>query len=362
MIQLLTFEEAIKQSVEQSKIKNQNPTLLLGNGFSMSIFPQIFSYKSLLERSKEEKLFPDTSSSVLKLFESLKTVDFEKIMNLLTNTSLVLPQYVNDEQLIIKILNDAAELKQILVEAISRNHPSSPDAISESQYLSCKRFLSNFKAVFTLNYDLLLYWVVMKYLDQFKLYDGFDDPHSDDEEENYVREPYVSWDNDSSHSITLGYLHGALHLYDAKHELRKHCFSRTGVRLKDQIISAMEKGSYPLFVAEGDYLSKEGRIYNNGYLSKVMRSFKETNGDLFVYGVGFKDNDSHIKNRIINSSIQNLYVGIYGDPNSLENQQLIGELNRIKERRQRLIERKKRKNALAVHFYDAKTAKIWDFA
>ena len=48
------------------------------------------------------------------------------------------------------------------MEAIAENHPDHPFEIEKEQYAKCKQFLLNFDRIFTVNYDLLLYWAVMQ--------------------------------------------------------------------------------------------------------------------------------------------------------------------------------------------------------
>ena len=66
--QLLTFQEALNEACEQDRY------LLLGNGFSVSWNPTIFSYKSLKESASSLK------ESTKELFLKLNTVDFEEVI------------------------------------------------------------------------------------------------------------------------------------------------------------------------------------------------------------------------------------------------------------------------------------------
>ena len=56
---------------------------------------------------------------------------------------------------------DAEGLREVLVQAIAQNHPEFPAAIADDQYRGCRVFLANFANIYTLNYDLLLYWALM---------------------------------------------------------------------------------------------------------------------------------------------------------------------------------------------------------
>jgi len=43
-----------------------------------------------------------------------------------------------------------------LIETIALSHPESPASIPTDEYENCIRFLSHFRSIYTLNYDMLL--------------------------------------------------------------------------------------------------------------------------------------------------------------------------------------------------------------
>jgi hypothetical protein len=128
--------------------------------------------------------------------------------------------------------------------------------------------------------------------------DGFRHPDDPDE-------PYVSWQE--ANSPTVHYLHGALHLFDAKSEIIKYTWSKTDVPIVDQIRSALDEERYPLFVAEGDCPSKQERILHNAYLHKALRSFKSicepATGALVIFGHSLAANDQHVLRMIAEGKI-----------------------------------------------------------
>src|SRR5260370_1205122 len=56
--------------------------------------------------------------------------------------------------------NDAAAIKDALVTAIAKRHPDRPYDVKPEQYAACRAFISRFEHIFTLNYDVLLYWAI----------------------------------------------------------------------------------------------------------------------------------------------------------------------------------------------------------
>lgn len=355
-IEVLKFQQA----VEKNQANGKKAHLLLGNGFSMAFNKDIFAYDSLLEQAKSQDLFKKTSDAVPGLFDKINTSDFEHIMLILRHTQTAIPFYGADPGLISNVKQDAESLKKILIETITKNHPDTPSSITDEQYDACYKFLNNFNTIYSLNYDLLLYWVILKFIKEVKLNDGFyDASHGKTSLGEYHMEDYVVWFGSNNAEKSVYYLHGALHLYDAGYELRKYCWSRTGIKLKDQMLDALEKDMFPLFVAEGDSKSKLAKIIHSEYLSKGRRSLSKINGVLFVFGLGFKDNDKHIMDAIIDSTISDIYIGLYGDPLSLNNKLLIKNINKMIETRNQLVVDRKKKINLNAYFYDAASAKVW---
>jgi hypothetical protein len=130
---------------------------LLGNGFSIACRSNIFTYGSLLERAD----FRDVPYA-RRLFETLGTTDFEVVIQTLVQASRVTSVYPHaDPSLISQLARDADALKTVLVKAIAQNHPDLHNEIDNEEYRRCRAFLSNFKHIYTLNYDLLLYWALM---------------------------------------------------------------------------------------------------------------------------------------------------------------------------------------------------------
>ena len=296
----------------------------------------------------EKADFSELSTSARKVFDALETEDFEKIINVLNNSSQVLNIYNGtDKGKIDLITSDAVALKEVLVQTLAASHPSNPNELSKEQYQHCKIFLGNFSRIYTLNYDLLLYWVCMhcEEGEEPSCDDGFRKPY-----EHYDA-PYVTWEPQNSHQQSMFFLHGALHLFDAGYELRKFTWVNTNIRLIDQIRKAMDENLFPVFVSEGTSKEKIEKIRHNDYLAKSYRSFVEISGALFIYGHSLAENDEHFLTSIEKGKIKQLYIGIYGDPDSIANKKIMRRATRMESVRKR--------GTLEVFFYDAGTAKVW---
>lgn len=345
---LLSYKDALIQS------SNSKRKLLLGNGFSIACRSDIFRYDTLYEQAS-----PSFNSNIKNAFSSLNTKDFELVMKALKNASLLVEVYnPANTTLIKKLKEDADTLKTILVQTIAKTHPERPSDITIDEYRTCRYFLKDFECIYTLNYDLLLYWTLMSSdensLEDFKLVcdDGCRTPDSG-------KEDYVTWSIENTNSQNVHYLHGALHLFDAGTELKKYTWINTGVKLIDQIRNALDKDVYPLFVSEGTADEKEEKINHSSYLSRGLRSIANIGGSLFIYGHSLAENDNHILDLIPKSNVETLYVSIYGDPASVSNSNIIFKANNMAVSRQNLILKKKKKKPLNLEFFDAATAKIW---
>ena len=342
-MKLLTFTEAIQKSGEKRH-------LMLGNGFSIALRPDIFRYGSLFEKADFSE-YPEVEAT----FRSLGSEDFEEAVSALEGAATILPGFLADSSSLCARMDCcAAKIKDVLVGTIAKQHPSRPSDISDAQYQACLTFLKFFLTgpkggkVYTLNYDILLYWTLMygfgRSLLEFN--DGFrTDIYNANAE-------YVVWD-DSAHAQNVYYLHGALHLFDGGHELQKYTWCRTDTPLIDQAREAIGKNLFPLFVAEGTWDKKLSKICHHSYLSKGQRSLAGIKGPLFLHGVSLAKNDTHIL-RVIekNKGISSLFIGLHGDASSQGNQKII-------QRVQTMATSRDAKNVLDVYFYDSASANVW---
>ena len=342
MVDVISFAQALEAAPAKKH-------LLLGNGFSIALRPDIFSYESLFKRAD----FKDVPRAA-DLFKALNTHDFEAVIRVLVSAAKLLQVYGAPAALIEQFKKDAAALKSILVTAIGKNHPDRPFDVKPEQYAACRDFLAHFHHIYTLNYDILLYWALMQTeVDKLDLRpdDGFRHP---EEEEDAT---YVSWIE--AHSPTIYFLHGALHLFDDGSQIIKYTWSKTDIPLLDQIRDALEAERYPLFVAEGQSKEKLTKILHNAYLHKALRSFQsictQRNAAMFIYGHSLSSNDNHVLRQISRESIGQLYVSLYGDPGNQNNKAIIAAAEGIVAQRQG----RRKAPPLTVTFFAAESAHVW---
>jgi len=354
MTKLLTFADAIEQS---RRFKKRH--LLLGNGFSIACRSDIFTYGSLFEQAD--------FSSVPRLpavFDAVGTTDFEHVIRMLEDASRIVPVYTSEAAETAKQMAiDAEALKDVLIRTVADNHPSIPNDIADEQFWACRKFLSHFLGdankdgkVYTLNYDLLVYWTLMH--EDMERDDPIDLAANDGFGRDEDTEPkYVNLMGEGgAHTQRVHYLHGALHLFDAGAELQKYTWVNTGKPLLEQAREAMSENKFPLFVAEGKSNQKLAKIKHSAYLHHSYKSFSsqmaQHNDALFIFGHSLADNDQHVLKKIARGKVPQLYVGLYGDPASDGNKQIQNAANALAHSRGNQA-------PLDVAFFDSTSAHVW---
>lgn len=356
---LLSFDQALTMADTACGKKH----LVLGNGFSIACKPDIFSYGSLFEEAKKTM-----SPELIAIFKAMGTQDFEEVIRALQHAAEIVSAYNPKlKRTMARMIGDSEKLKKDLIQAVAGRHPARPSDIADERYAACRSFLANFigdganSKIYTMNYDLLLYWALMhEEADDLQPIglnhdDGFRKDQTD------FDAPYVEWQGEgAAHGQNIHYLHGALHLFDAGHQLQKYTWVNTRKALVDQANDALASNLFPVFVAEGTSKSKLTKIQHSAYLHHNFKSFagvcqtaSRQGTALFVYGHSFAQNDAHILNLIGYGRITHLFVSLFGDPSNSANQKIRTNVERIAALRRSGFP------ALKFYFFDAASAKVW---
>jgi len=343
--------KSFNKCIEEAKEGKGHCHLMLGNGFSISLFPNIFNYSKLKEAAKLKGLQP--------LFDSFQTNDYEYVMRKIIDAKIVLSAIDKKGDSLIQHLDDLyCKLSNTLIETIATNHPENPFAITEQQYQSCRKFLSLFDGgkIYTFNYDLLLYWVFMHFKDssdpklQLSCDDGF--RTSTNNEDNIV------WEIGAERIQTIYYIHGALHIVSNNHVIEKCIWKNGQQTIIEQVRRNLLNNKLPLFVCEGSRDHKKERIHSNGYLARSFASMKSIGGSLFIFGHSIRDEDDHVFDLILknNKTLKNLFIGVYGDYKSSENQKIINKLH-LWDKNQNNLAQKSRKK---ITVYQSEDVNVWN--
>lgn len=321
---VITFEEALDLA------DGNRRTVLLGNGFSIAQAGNNFTYRNLLERSGLAEGKP-----IRNVFNAFDTTDFEEAMFALEQAAIVERAYGNDDQAAC-FLGDAGQVREALIRAIHTVHPKIQCDIPKEQLVACASFLKHFGEIYTLNYDLLLYWTILNSI-ELCFHDGFGLGEPTGGFRTFTTEAYCS----------VYYLHGALHLFlDARKDTQKRIL--TGDTIISDIESTVRKQRrLPLFVSEGTRDQKLAKINSVPYLHHAHQKLKELTGSVFVFGHSAHENDAHVYRAIFSSDICRLVMCVH---NPLENLEPIED---------RLVRYAHQRDDIEIHYVDAASVAVW---
>lgn len=325
-IDLRTYDEVLADIG-----KDETRSIMLGNGFSIACHKE-FNYARLLDLAD----FGGASRRIHKAFKRLSTADFELVVESLREAESVLGLYGSFTRTRRRMKRDAERIQDALAEAISDVHPGRIDEVGDDSLDQCRDFLREYDEVFTLNYDVLLYWAILRSRGHFQ--DGFrrvghELVHQRADQQN------VSW------------LHGALHFRERvvagrPTETTKLEWDRDTI--VDGVRKNLRRGDFPLVVMEGTWKEKQRRINRSSYLSACFQRLRYLSGVLVTLGWAFSTNDKHILSALERSDITQMFVGLFGDPANASNSEVIGTASAFENR-----------TGVPVEYWDVSTATVW---
>lgn len=322
--------------------------LLLGNGFSVAYDAEIFSYNALHEFVKNLN-----DKDLSKILEVIETRNFEVIMQYLDNFAALVDAFGGDPNLKKRVEAASAKLKKSLLDAVKAMHPEHVFKVPEDQSKACATFLQNFLgttgSIYSTNYDLLLYWALMRN-QELRHGDGCGRELENDTGEYMAPEDKewseLTWGKNRDDQNVF-YLHGALPFFDNGVAVVKEEYDLYNYLLQN-ISARMEKGEYPIFVTAGDGQQKLNHITHNQYLTYCYDNFCQAEGSLVTYGFSFGPNDEHIiaavnkaARRKVPNKLWSIYIGVYSPEDKKHIENIEGQF------------------LCKVHVYDAKTANVW---
>ena len=255
--------------------------IFLGNGFSININPAL-NYRSLFERfltymGPEDQI----------IFKKFNSTNFEGIQNKLSDALEVNTIFGHKNEEIEKTLQ---QLKTGLLSSIKDLHPNY-SLTDPRTVFNLSQSLDWFEDIYTTNYDIFLYHVILTTMDRHKrdrttkrFQDFF---RADGANLRFTDQAINGYRN-------IYYLHGALFLYKEEEMTIKIRRASKTEELLDLIRLRIRLGDFPIFVSEGRASSKEETISRNKYLSFCRNAFKDSKDRLVIYGFSFSDSDNHL--------------------------------------------------------------------
>lgn len=271
-------------------------SLLLGNGFSIAC-NQNFDLSNLTQQMASNNpivnaIFAYLKSGSWDIEETMRIIN--QSIDILSCCSRLNPtEFTN---VINELQQFSQNLKNEFIAIIQTNHIPN---IDDGAKMSAFDFINTYHCIFTLNYDLLLYWVTS--LNWATFSDGFG--RADDGllifNHNFGAKPFY-------------FLHGALHLFYSSGDIIK---LETSIpyysNILDEINIRLTNNQYPVCVTAGTADEKREMIKGNYYLSRCFDALcflRDYN--LVIFGTRLKDNDAHIRDAILQSGVKNIFFSV----------------------------------------------------
>lgn len=339
----MVFEHASFQDAIAAADGERN--LLAGNGMSIAFDTKKFSYAKLFDAAK----FQETNPSIEKVFEALGTKDFETVARALSTAKNIAANF-GQTDFANELDANITDIKSALIEAVKKNHPENSNCLTDGNRIKFQTFLSNFLTtggnVFSLNYDALLYWSILRPSGKNSpinrmFADGFGNPNGE----------YVVFLGDSCPMpVNILFPHGALFLFEDNGEVYKPRSKAMETPLIEIITQKMEENFFPVFVSEGNSSQKKEAIRRNHYLNYCFEKIDETKDSFFIFGHAMNlDSDSHILEKIArNNNIKNIFASYFDSKDSTQSRLLA--MRAASERAE---------DDLRLHIFPANTVGCW---
>lgn len=266
------------------------PTLLLGNGFSIA-----YSLDFQYDRLRELAPLPDELDAA---FDDLETTNFEDLLRWFTVSGRILERLGLAGGIRDDFAQHEQHVRQAMIQALTLANPRSFADMSPGEIGFAKSFISHFKHIFALSYDLLLYWLITN----AKMKDAF------------FPQGGGAFRWSSTAVCEVYWLHGGFHLYEQASATYK-VVQRGGAEkaLLEKIEENINFGIIPLIVAEGKPEQKRTAIARNDYLTAALERLTSIEGTIVTFGASFRQ-DAHILDAIVRGRANRLFVGVHGQP------------------------------------------------
>lgn len=274
-----------------------NP-ILLGNGFSI-LNNNNFSYKNLIK-----EIIQNSEVDVKNILNKFNEKNIEEVLYKI-QSSIEICKILDIPSK--KIIKTETKLIRSFIDIISKLQPSS-DSYFEPYSYHYGNQLKKFGSIFTTNYDLNIYFLVLKY---FSRNNGLF-THSD----NFSgSNQYLTFNNESNSSYEshIYYLHGNILLFGNNLEIFKVKKTDENSSIIDKIKENINNGKLPIIVTDGSPEYKLNKINGNKYLRFCFEEFKNHKSDsLVIYGHSLSDLDKHLIECInSNKNYKKIYFGLF---------------------------------------------------
>lgn len=330
----------------------KNAAIILGNGASISISNN-FSYKNLLLKASEIDNFP------VSIFNTLNTANFESViyqLDIAQKINKVITPISPQIDQLNKIISDTnITIRQSLIQTIQSIHPEysllSFITASEETIKKLFSYLTQFEYIINLNYDLLIYYILLHQSQNDKFTDFFLPDSTANNKLTFNEE--INWLDDQA---KLYYPHGNIVLgvnISGEEEKIKYHPPET---LLQTILNRWSNDTnfYPLFICEGSSTEKIKSISRSYYLNYIYRNIlPKLPENIICYGWSLSENDEHIIKQILKDSRKNHKLLISVRKGNKSDFQVETECINIKNRINNI------NNNTEIHFFDSSDEGCW---
>jgi hypothetical protein len=328
-------------------------TLIVGNGGSIALSPA-FRYTDLYQNACKNKLVSEAAQQVFEQFSKANR-DFERVLYSLWQADFVNQKLELAEDERKKVRKAYLEVRLALIKSVKEIHPDRTICTDE-RLSNIGRFMADFRTVFSLNYDLIVYWALLQANSNMaaQLRDGFSKiskrKYSSRIEKRLFDADFIQSSNNRTTKVF--YPHGNLVLYQTSGgEESKLAANRDGL-LNTITKYWRDNDGQPLFVCEGSAEAKVSTISQSKYLSSVFQqALPASRQSLTIYGWSIGEQDSHILKQLALSNCQIAAVSVFGDGKS--EKQLAKEKDGMRDMLRTYA------GINQVEFFDAQSAGCW---
>ncbi|WP_323914299.1 DUF4917 family protein [Aeromonas caviae] len=330
-------------------------TLIVGNGGSVAVDP-CFRYASLYQHGCAHDFI---SAAAQQVFDQCakNSRDFERVLYRLWQAD-----YINQKFELAKIERDKVrkaytDVRRALIDTVKAIHPDK--AICNEQGLAhIGRFMASFSTVFSLNYDLIIYWASLNasQANGWRFEDGFTIDKTRSPSTKLIKQCFnESFSAEPKPGMTkVFYPHGNLALYQTKkgEESKLAASHHDPLSLFTQYWR--DNNGQPLFVCEGSAAEKVATINSSRYLRHVYQhELPRPKHSMTIYGWSIGKQDYHILEQLALSQCRRAAVSVFTG-NKTPKQIEFESAHMEKMLNDAGIER--------VEFFDAASAGCWNHA
>jgi hypothetical protein len=282
---------------EDVRDKRTWSALLVGNGASIAIWPR-FDYPSLFAIAQTLPMDVQLGPVEVELFERLGAEsNFERALHdlLVAETVSEALGFGRESEV---IADRYDRIRNSLIAAVHHVHIPF-GMVPDSTLTHLMQCMAEYRAVFSLNYDLLLYWALMQKPERFT--DCF---NQGDFEPRFERD---LWDR-----CHLYFVHGGIHLYRRVYGDVYKRHNEDGANLLSLFGQPIDGSpAIPLFVSEGTARQKRAAIADSPYLTFAYERLEACSSPVVVLGTSLGEPDRHIVGALSRHSYRPVAVGIY---------------------------------------------------